>query len=126
MFVATILRICFEKIQDDEKKSLLRQYFKRRAIYFRYLSITQDQIFFKPIKKHVQPKYDSNKPLPLEDFIKTVKTVKFLDRTTFSCKVCDYYNENKDIVVKHVTRFHIQSKKTLSEKEIFAKYVKCS
>ena len=118
MFVATLLRICFEKIQDDEKKSLLRQYFKRRAIYFRYLSITQDQIFFKPIKKHVQPKYDSNKPLPLEDFIKTVKTVKFLDRTTFSCKVldpnCCHHTSNKIETRDMICIYYMRAKHTLT------------
>lgn len=102
------IRICFEKI-GDQCRALLREYFRRNAIYFRTLSCAsnKEQIFFKPIKSPMKPKYDSNKPLPLADFVKTFKTVKFQDRVTYTCKVCDYYNPNKDSVIRHVNKYHV-------------------
>ena len=120
------IRICFEKI-TDQRKALLREYFRRNAIFFRFMSIsTQDRIFFKPIRKPTQAKYDSNKPLPLDDFVKTVNTIKFLDRVTYTCKVCDYYNENKDIVIRHVNKYHIEVRKSIPDKDVLVQYIKCN
>ena len=51
------IRICFESI-GDERKALLREYFRRNAIYFKILSrILHDRIFFKPVQKPAPPKY---------------------------------------------------------------------
>ena len=120
------IRICFEKI-TDQRKALLSEYFRRSAIYFRFLSkVSQDRIFFKPIKKPPPQKYDSNKPLPLDDFVKTVKSLKFLDRVTYTCKVCQFYNEKKDVVIRHVNRFHIEPRKTISDRDILVQYIKCT
>ena len=121
------IRICFEGL-TDQRRALLREYFRRRAIYFKTLGINsaKDRIFFKPIRKEVSPKYDSNKPQPLEDFVKTIKTLKFLDRVTYRCKVCDYYNENKSVVVGHVSRFHIERGTDISNTDIVNKYIKSS
>ena len=120
------IRICFEKI-SDQRKALLREYFRRSAIFFKYIfQMSQDRIFFKPISKPLPPKYDSNKPLPLEDFVKTVKTIKFLDRVTYTCKVCKFYNEKKDVVIRHVNKYHIEKRNSISDKDILVKFVKCS
>ena len=121
------IRICFEGL-TDQRRALLREYFRRRAIYFKTLGINsaKDRIFFKPIRKEVGPKYDSNKPQPLEDFVKTIKTLKFLDRVTYRCKVCDYYNENKGVVVGHVSRFHIERGTDISNTDIVNKFIKSS
>ena len=118
------IRICFEKI-NDQRKALLREYFRRNAIYFRFLSegSTRDQIFFKPMKSPLAPKYDSNKPQPLEDFVKTLKTVKFLDRVTYTCKVCDYYNQNKDSVIRHVNKYHIGNS-NMSDRDVMSQFIK--
>ena len=119
------IRICFEKI-TDQRKALLREYFRRNAIFFRFLSkVSQDRIFFKPISKPPALKYDSNKPLPLDDFVKTVKSMKFLDRVTYTCKVCQFYNENKDIVIRHVNRFHIAPRENISDRDVLVQYIKC-
>ena len=120
------IRICFEKI-SDQRKALLREYFRRSAIFFKYIfQMSQDRIFFKPISKPLPPKYDSNKPLPLEDFVKTVKTIKFLDRVTYTCKVCKFYNEKKDVVIRHVNKYHIEKRNSISDKDILVQFVKCS
>ena len=119
------IRICFEKI-TDQRKALLREYFRRNAIFFRLLSkVTQDRIFFKPINKPPALKYDSNKPPPLDDFVKTVKSLKFLDRVTYTCKVCQFYNEKKDVVIRHVNRFHITPRETISDRDVLVQYIKC-
>ena len=117
------IRICFEGIGDD-RKALLREYFRRNAIYFKILSRTlHDRIFFKPVQKPAPPKYDSNKPAELDDFVNTIKTFKYLDRITFTCKVCEYYNENKDTVIRHVNEFHIEPKKRMSDRDIVIQYI---
>ena len=117
------IRICFESIGDD-RKALLREYFRRNAIYFKILSRTlHDRIFFKPVQKPVPPKYDSNKPPELDDFVNTIKTFKYLDRITFTCKVCEYYNENKDTVIRHVNEFHIEPRKRMSDRDIVTQYI---
>ena len=119
------IRICFEKI-TDQRKALLREYFRRNAIFFRFLSkVSQDRIFFKPINKPPAVKYDSNKPLPLDDFVKTVKSMKFLDRVTYTCKVCQFYNESKDTVIRHVNRFHIAPRENISDRDVLVQYIKC-
>ena len=119
------IRICFQAI-DDGKKALLREYFRRNAIYFKIINQTlPDKIFFKPVRKALQPKYDSNKPLPLADFVNTIKTIKYFDRTTYTCKVCNFYNVEKEAVLRHVTKFHLalKTRKQLSDKDIFMQYI---
>ena len=121
--VAKRIRICFEGITDD-RKALLREYFRRNAIYFKIICRTlHDKIFFKPVQKPVPPKYDSNKPAELDDFVNTIKTFRYLDRITYTCKVCEYYNENKDTVIRHVSEFHIEPRRRLSDKEIVSQYI---
>ena len=110
------IRICFEAI-SDQRRALLREYFRRRAIYFKTVGDSdKERIFFKKMRRDLPPKYDSNKPQPLEDFVKTVKSVKFLDRVTYRCKVCDYYNQTKSVVLGHVTRFHLGDKRSGPDK----------
>ena len=106
------IRICFEAI-SEQRRALLREYFRRKAIYFKTLGDTssaKERIFFKKIRRDLPPRYDSNKAQPLEDFVKTVKSVKFLDRVTYRCKVCDYYHQTKSVVLAHVNRFHVGEK----------------
>ena len=113
------IRICFEAL-PSERRVLLREYFRRRTIYFKTASSScaKDRIFFRKIRKDVPPKYDSNKAQPLEDFVKTMKTLKFLDRVTYRCKVCDYYNQSKSVVLAHVNRFHVADKRNITNTDI--------
>jgi hypothetical protein len=117
------IRVYLEQLLD-ERKTMLMEYFRRNAIYFKILSnILDDRIFFKPVQKPTLHKYDSDATSELDDYVNTIKTFKYLDRDTFACKVCDYYNENKDIVIRHVNEFHIKPKKRMSDHDIVINYI---
>ena len=117
------IRVILEQL-DDKGKTLLVEYFRRNAIYFKVSSKPlEEQIFFKPVQKPALQKYDSYDPSELEDYVNTIKTFKYLDRDTFCCKVCDYYSEKRDTVIRHVNEFHIKPKKRMSDHDSVINYI---
>jgi len=121
------VRLCFEEI-DSAAIALLKEYFRRAAIYFKVVAKVEggDRIFFKPVVKGAPPKYDTNKPGNLDMFLETIETTKHEKRLTFSCKVCEYFNEDKDVVARHVREFHVEPRRTMTERDLVMDYIETS
>jgi hypothetical protein len=66
------IRVILEYL-DDKGKTLLMDYFRRNAIYFKVSSKPlEEQIFFKPVQKPALQTYDSCDPSELEDYVNTI------------------------------------------------------
>lgn len=59
----------------------------------------------------------------LDELIHCIKTFKYLDKTLYTCKVCEYLSENIQQIENHVYNFHILPKRRMSEIDIVINYI---
>ena len=115
------IRICLEQMKDT---TLLTQYFRQNAIFCRICDIeSEERKFFSPLQKSSSHIYDSYDSYDLSNHVSTIKTFKYLDRDTFACKVCDFYGDKKDTVIRHVNEFHIKPRRRMSDHDTVKNYI---
>ena len=115
--------MCLEHL-DNDRQSLLTQYFRQQAVYCRVTNTpSKERMFFSPLERSCVHTYDSFDPEDLARYVSTINTFKYLDRDTFACKVCHFYADSRETVIRHVNEFHIKPKRRMSDHDLVTDYI---